>query len=191
MHHPWILQWISGDLPALALHRGHLSTPSSFLALCFPLFRPRIFDQIDRINGVAPGASPTGAAFLSFRTVLRTAVLSCIGKGLRGPYLEKAGGAGEDLRLYPGDSKNSDSPAFDGHTGAAMERGGGSASGRRFTEAVGPLVATQTVLLVKGKDFRIRRNGLDMYLHVVPLPSDQVHPDCWATLRACRRKRQI
>lgn len=116
---------------------------------------------MERINGATP---PTEASFLSFKTVLRKAVLMCIGKGSRGPYLEKSGDGGEDLRLNPGHSLGSKSSTTHHRPGATLQvssrvdRGGDSAASRRFTEA-GPLVATKTVLLVKGKKGSIIHKG--------------------------------
>ncbi len=113
--------------------------------------------QMEGANGATPGAPPTGASFRSFRTVLRTAVLTCIGKGLRGPFLEKSGAVGEEIRLNPG------SPAGHHRMGGAADSisqvgGEGNPSlGKGVPEPAGRLVATKTVLLVKGKGDGIHR----------------------------------
>lgn len=126
--------------------------------------------QVGRVHAATP---PPEATSLSFKAILRKAVLTCLGKGTRGPFLEE-GGAGEGLRLNPGGKMN-------GNTNRSIE----CASGRSTTATgdagrpvrgvverdsptsatgeVGPLVATKTILVVKGRwrDVMIRMSGFD------------------------------
>lgn len=109
---------------------------------------------------------PTEDYFLSIKTVLRRVVLACIGKGVRGPYLQKSRDGMEDLWLNPGSCQSSNStaipnhaktrngdastaaasPAAAVHTNLRAEDGDSPASSR-----AGPMISTKTVLLVKGK----------------------------------------
>lgn len=74
----------------------------------------------------------------------------CIGKGSRGPYLERAGDAGEDLWLNPGHCPGLKPSTTHHPLGTTLRKPprleGGDDS------ITGPLVATKTVLLVKGKE---------------------------------------
>lgn len=110
--------------------------------------------QVERVVGGA--TTPKGFSFLSFRAGLRKAVLTCLGKESRGPYLEKSSDGGDDFRLNPGHCPGS-RPSIAHHRPgdtvekcSRVEKGDTSPARNPFTEA-GPLVATKTVLIVKGK----------------------------------------
>lgn len=113
-----------------------------------------VVSQMEHVNGAS---EPKEAYFLSFKTVLRNTVLMCIGKGSRGPHLEKSGDGGEGLELNPGYRPGLNLPTSQRRPGATLDkpsRGEGESSSTAsspLTEA-GPLVATKTVLLVKGKE---------------------------------------
>lgn len=139
-------------MPGSVLHAYTRSVQISFsVTFIFSSLSWRF--QMEGINGAAP---TTESSFLSFKSYLRKAVLMCIGKGSRGPYLEKLGDRGEDLWLNPGHhqglkpSTTHHRPGTSTQTPSRVGKGGDSTANSRCTEA-GPLVATKTVLLVKGK----------------------------------------
>eukprot|EP00903_Cladosiphon_okamuranus_P016193 g14943.t2 len=101
--------------------------------------------KIESLNGATP---PEEESLLSLKAVLRKAVLMCMGKGSRGPYLERAGDAGEDLWLNPGHCLGS-KPCVTHHPQVTTLRKPSRLEGAGDLMA-GPLVATKTVLLVKG-----------------------------------------
>lgn len=114
--------------------------------------------QSERVPGTVLSAESSP---LSFEAVLRETVLACLGKATRGPFLEE-GGAGEDLRVNPGDggTRNASrgckravggSGGTASHGAKSMTDRNRGATGTTFGE--GPLSATRTVLLVKGRTF--------------------------------------
>lgn len=88
----------------------------------------------------------------------------CVGKGFRGPRLENLGDSGEDLRLNPGHCPGLKPSATHHRQGAMLQvpspadKGSDSTADSLLAEA-GPLVATKTVLLVKGKEGSTVRKG--------------------------------
>lgn len=79
---------------------------------------------------------------MSFKVVLRKAVLTCLGREASSPYLEEAAN-GVGLQLNAGGLTLEDSRS------AATNVGGGVPASDPITRVV-PLVATKTVLLVTG-----------------------------------------
>lgn len=106
---------------------------------------------LPQLEGAQGAAHTPAASSFSFRAVFRDAVLSCLGRGPRGPYLEE-GKVGKGLRLKRGDA---DRDVARGTWPDPTARTPGTSRGVAHSpnDPGRPLLGTKTVLLIQGKGF--------------------------------------